>query len=379
MDEGPIYSRPDSHKLTRMVHVEDEFMTCTSSEEANAKLGTNSAVAIAEYPSASNSQPIGSHSCGGSDSSSWSHQSNTTSSAQHEQSDPQANIVTSALATPEKPATLDNAKVLLRKADKLLSGKMARSHSQGEEGSETLISPSSPWSSPSSNESEDDLKKARGLLRAAHNMIELVGSKKNDKVWKRGRYVEEEGSLDRSAQLDEKDIMDWEAETVEEQGCVAELRGRISDLEAQLRDVLADLDSEREVTKELQERLRLNASDYWDKLPKLSPKKKTVRFHDSGTGTQSESSHHQSPGPSDRALDSVNSSDLTVPQQQTAGTQAQSGCINTTEKQSKDQVDRDERMIAALREHSASLDKHTAALERHTAAMKEQTRSSGDI
>ncbi|KAH0386099.1 hypothetical protein KCU92_g3030, partial [Aureobasidium melanogenum] len=241
-----------------MVHVEDEFMTYTSSEEANAKLGTNSAVAIAEkHPFTSNSQPIESHSCGGSDSSSWSHPSNTTSSAQREQSDPQANIVTSALATPEKPATLDNAKVLLRKADKLLSGKMARSHSQGEEGSETLISPSSLWSSPSSNESEDDLKKARGLLRAAHNMLELVGSKKNNEVWKRGRYVEEEGSLDRSAQLDEKDIMDWEAETVEEQGCVAELRGRISDLEAQLRDVLADLDSEREVTKELQERLQL--------------------------------------------------------------------------------------------------------------------------
>ncbi|KAG9570300.1 hypothetical protein KCU71_g569, partial [Aureobasidium melanogenum] len=122
-----------------------------------------------------------------------------------------------------------------------------------------------------------------------------------------------------------------------------------------------------------------NASDYWDKLPKLSPKKKSVRFHDSNTGTQSESSHHEPSGPSDRALDSVNSSDLTVSQQQTAGTQAQSGCINTTEKQSKDQVDRDERVIAALREHSASLDKHTAALERHTAAMKEQTRISGDI
>ncbi|KAH0274394.1 hypothetical protein KCU91_g5297, partial [Aureobasidium melanogenum] len=57
----------------------------------------------------------------------------------------------------------------------------------------------------------------------------------------------------------------------------------------------------------------------------------------------------------------------------------QSGCINTAEKESKDQVDRDERMIAAPREHSASLDKHTTALERHTAAMKEQTRGSGDI
>ncbi|KAG9569771.1 hypothetical protein KCU71_g1792, partial [Aureobasidium melanogenum] len=123
-----------------------------------------------------------------------------------------------------------------------------------------------------------------------------------------------------------------------------------------------------------------NASDYWDKLPKLSPKKKTVRFNDSGTGAQSESSDHGSPGPSDRALESMNSSGLTALQQQTADTQAQSGCINTAEKESKDQVDRgDERMIAALREHSASLDKHTAALERHTAAMKEQTRGSGDI
>ncbi|KAG9570301.1 hypothetical protein KCU71_g568, partial [Aureobasidium melanogenum] len=272
MDEEPIYLRPNSHKLTQMARGEDELMTCTSSEEANAKLEINSSVAIAEeHPVASNSQPIELHSYGGSDSPSWSYSLSTTAPVQQEQSGPQANIVTSALSTPEKPATLDNAKVLLRKADKLLSGKMAHSHSQGEEGSETLISPSSqgeegsetlispssPWSSPSSNESEDDLKKARGLLRAAHNMLELVGSKKNDEVWKRGRYVEEEGSLDRSAQLDEKDIMDWEAETVEEQGCVAELRGRISDLEAQLRDVLTDLDSEREVTKELQERLRL--------------------------------------------------------------------------------------------------------------------------
>ncbi|KAG9606087.1 hypothetical protein KCU77_g1139, partial [Aureobasidium melanogenum] len=70
---------------------------------------------------------------------------------------------------------------------------------------------------------------------------------------------------------------------------------------------------------------------------------------------------------------------FTALQQQTADTQAQSGCINTAEKESKDQVDRDERMIAAPREHSASLDKHTTALERHTAAMKEQTRGSGDI
>lgn len=75
----------------------------------------------------------------------------------------------------------------------------------------------------------------------------------------------------------------------------------------------------------------------------------------------------------------MNSSGLTTPQQQTADTKAQSGCVNTTEKQSKNQVDHDERMIAALREHSASLDKHTAALERHTAALKERTRGSGDI
>lgn len=234
-------------------------MTCTSSEEANAKLETNSAVSIAEeHPSVSDGQLVKSQPHIDSDSPSWSYRSNSASPVQQEQSDPQqAPAVTSALMTPEKPATLDNARVLLRKADKLLSDKMAHSHSQGEEGSKTLISPSSPWSSPSSNESENDLKKARGLLRAAHNMLELVGSKKNDEFWKRGRYDQEEGSLDRSAQLDEKDIMDWEAETVEEQGCVAELRGRISDLEAQLRDVLADLDSEREVTKELQERLRL--------------------------------------------------------------------------------------------------------------------------
>ncbi|KAG9605780.1 hypothetical protein KCU77_g607, partial [Aureobasidium melanogenum] len=241
-----------------MVHVEDEFMTCTSSEEPNAKLGTNSAVAIAEeHPSTSNSQPIGSHFYGGSDSSSWSHPSNTTSSPQREHSYPQANIVTSALATPEKPATLENAKVLLRKIDKLLSGKMARFHSQGEEGSETLISPSSPWSSPSSNESEDDLKKVRGLLRAAHNMLELVGSKKNDEVWKRGQHYEEAGSPDRSAELIEKDVMDWEAETAAEQSCVAEFRGQIYDLEAQLREALADLDKERKVTRQLQKRLRL--------------------------------------------------------------------------------------------------------------------------
>ncbi|KAG9651727.1 hypothetical protein KCV04_g689, partial [Aureobasidium melanogenum] len=97
-----------------------------------------------------------------------------------------------------------------------------------------------------------------------------------------------------------------------------------------------------------------NASDYWDKLPKLSPKKKIVRF--------AKRLRH-----------------FTALQQQTADTQAQSGCINTAEKESKDQVDRDERMIAAPREHSASLDKHTTALERHTAAMKEQTRGSGDI
>ncbi|KAG9529455.1 hypothetical protein KCU93_g3472, partial [Aureobasidium melanogenum] len=200
-----------------MVHVEDEFMTYTSSEEANAKLGTNSAVAIAEeHPFTSNT-----------------------------------------LSTPEKPATLDNAKVLLRKADKLLFGKMARSHSQGEEGSETLISPSSPWSSPSSNESEDDLKKARGLLRSAHNMLELVGSKKNDEIWKRGQHYEEAGSPYRSAELREKDVMNWEAETAAEQSCVAELQGQIYDLEAQLREALADLDKERKVTRQLQKRLRL--------------------------------------------------------------------------------------------------------------------------
>lgn len=75
----------------------------------------------------------------------------------------------------------------------------------------------------------------------------------------------------------------------------------------------------------------------------------------------------------------MDSSDLTASQQQTADTQAQSGCINNVEKQSKDQIDRDERMITALREHSASLDKHTAALERYTAALKEQTRRSGHI
>ncbi|KAH0037983.1 hypothetical protein KCU78_g1567, partial [Aureobasidium melanogenum] len=258
MDGESIYPRPNSHKLTRMVHVEDEFMTCTSSEEPNAKLGTNSAVAIAEeHPSASNSQLIGSHLYGGSDSSSWSYPSNTTSSSQRELSDPQANIVISVLSTPEKPATLDNAKILLRKADKLLSGKMARSHSQGEEVSETFISPSSSWSSPSSNESEDDLKKARRLLRVAHNMLELVGSKKNDEVWKRGQHYEKAGSPDRSAELIEKDVMDWEAETAAEQSCVAEFRGQIYDLEAQLREALADLDKERKVTRQLQKRLRL--------------------------------------------------------------------------------------------------------------------------
>lgn len=239
-------------------------MACTSFEEANATLGTNSAVAITEHPSASNSQLVESQPHIGSDSPSWSYRSNSASPVQQEQSgsgsdsDPQqAPAVTSALMTPEKPATLDNAKVLLRKADRLLSGKMAHSHSQGEEGFETLISPSSPWSSPSSNESEDDLQKARGLLRAAHNMLELVGSKKNDEIWKRGQHYEEEGSLDRSAELGEKDIMDWEVETTAEQSCVAELRGRISDLEAQLRDLLADLDSERQVVKELWERLRV--------------------------------------------------------------------------------------------------------------------------
>ncbi|KAG9663562.1 hypothetical protein KCU64_g1237, partial [Aureobasidium melanogenum] len=322
MDEEPIYSRPNSHKHTRMVHVEDEFMACTSFEEANATLGNNSAVAITEHPSASNSQLVESQPHIGSDSPSWSYRSNSASPVQQEQSgsgsdsDPQqAPAVTSALMTPEKPATLNNAKVLLRKADKLLSGKMAHSHSQGEEGFETLISRSSPWSSPSSNESEDDLQKARGLLSAAHNMLELFGSKKNDEIWKRGQHYEEEGSLDRSAELGEKDIMDWEAETTAEQSCVAELRGRISDLEAQLRDFLADLDSERERSS------RSSGKDW----------------------------------------------------------ESQSGCVNTAEKQSKNQVDRDERMIAALREHSASLDKHTAALERHTAAMKERTRGSGDI
>lgn len=121
-------------------------MTCTYSEEANDKLKTKSAVPDVEgHPSACNSQPIKPQLQSDSRYPAWSHLSNATSLAKREHSDPQTNMVTSALSTPEKPATLGNPKVLLRKTDKLLSGKMPRSHSRAEEDSEALVSLSSPW------------------------------------------------------------------------------------------------------------------------------------------------------------------------------------------------------------------------------------------
>ncbi|KAH0360235.1 hypothetical protein KCU65_g9533, partial [Aureobasidium melanogenum] len=258
MDGNSGVSRPYSRKLTRMDHDEDEFMTCTSFDEANDKHEPKSAVAIFEvHPSASDTQPVESRSRNSSNSPSPPYSSNLASSAQREHSDAQAPIVTSALSTPEKPATLDNAKVLLRKADKLLFGKMPRSNKQSEEDPEVLASPSSPWSSPSSNESENDLKRARGLLRAAHKMLELVGFKRNDAVWKSGSDQGEEGSPVRSTELSGDEVMDLGTETDVNKSHVAELQGRIRELEAQLRDTLADLKSEREVIKELREELRL--------------------------------------------------------------------------------------------------------------------------
>ncbi|KAH0340623.1 hypothetical protein KCU81_g6802, partial [Aureobasidium melanogenum] len=382
----------------------DELMTCTFSEESNDKPEASSEVAIAQrYPAVSNSQPIETQSKSGGDSPPWSRPSNHDSSLQRELYDPQqASAAASTISTPDKPATLDNAKVLLRKADKLLFGKLSRSHDQSEEDPEALLSPSNPWSSPSSNESENDLKKARGYLRAAHKMLELVGFKRNDGVWG-GSDHGEDGSLGGSTELGGDETMDLDANMGGVESHVSVLQGRIRELEAQLRDALAALDSERGLVRELREELRLqdldvaslpvprsnvlrpraigsrNASDYWDKLPKFSPKKKTVRFNDSGTGTKRATSHNGSPGAFHRALHSMSSSDLIASQQKTADTQAQSGCMNNVKKQSKDQIDRDERMITALREHSASLDKHTAALERYTAAIKEQTRGSDHV
>ncbi|KAH0270511.1 hypothetical protein KCU91_g8015, partial [Aureobasidium melanogenum] len=376
-------------------------MTCTFSEEADDRLETSSAVAIAEKdPAVSNSQPIETQSKSSGNSPPWSRPSSPNSSLQRELYDPQqASAAPSTLST---PASLDNAKVLLRKADKLLFSKMPRSHDQSEGDPEARVSPSSPWSSPSSNESENDLKKARGYLRAAHKMLELVGFKENDEVW-RGSDHGEDGSPGGSTELGGDETMDLDANMGGVESHVSVLQGRIRELEAQSRDTLAALDSERGLVRELREELRLqdldvaslpvprsnvlrpraigsrNASDYWDKLPKLSPKKKTVRFNDSGTGTKRATSHNGSPGAVRRALDSMSSSDLTASQQKTADDQAQSSCMNNVKKQSKDQIDRDERMITALREHSASLDKHTAALERYTAAIKEQTRGSDHV
>ncbi|KAG9695513.1 hypothetical protein KCU95_g8480, partial [Aureobasidium melanogenum] len=363
---------------------EDELMTCTFSEESNDKPEASSAVAFAQrYPAVSNSQSIETQSKSGGDSPPWSRPSNHESSLQRELYDPQqASAAASTVSTPDKTATLDNAKVLLRKADKLLFGKMPRSHDQSEEDPEALLSPSSPWSSPSSNESENDLKKARGYLRAAHKMLELVGFKRNDEVWRGSDHGEDE-SPGGSTELGGDETMDLDANMGGVESHVSVLQGRIlRELREELR--LQDLDvASLPVPRSNVLRPRAigsrNASDYWDKLPKLSPKKKTVRFNDSGTGTKRATSHNGSPGAFHRALHSMSSSDLTASQQKTADTQAQSGCMNNVKKQSKDQIDRDERMISALREHSASLDKHTAALERYTAAIKEQARGSDHV
>lgn len=233
-----------------------KFITYTSSEGVEDTLKIKSAVASADgYHSASKNQPVVPQSKPGGDSQSWSHPFDATSPFQREQTDPEEPIVTTALITPEKPATLDNAKILLRKADKLLFGNMTRSHDQAEEASQTLISPSNPWSSPSSNESQNDLKKARGLLRAAHKMLELVGFKRNDDFRRCEQDGREVGSPVRSAELSEKGIMDWEVETAVESSRVAELQDRIRALEAQLRDVMADLDNEKQVKILLKERL----------------------------------------------------------------------------------------------------------------------------
>lgn len=232
-----------------------KFITCTSSGGVIDAPKIDSEVAsVDEYHSASNSQPFEPQSQLGGDSQSWSH-FHATSPVQQEQSDHEEPIVTTALMTPEKPATLENAKVLLRKADKLLFGNMTRSHRQAEDESEVLESPSSPWSSPSSNESENYLKKARGLLRAAHKMLELVGFKRNDEYRRCEQNGQEVGSPIMSAELSEKGTMDWEPETAVESSRGAELQDRIRDLEARLRDVIVDLDNEKQVNTELRRRL----------------------------------------------------------------------------------------------------------------------------
>lgn len=79
-------------------------------------------------------------------------------------------------------------------------------------------------------------------------MLELVSSKGND---------EEEGSPVGSTELGGGETMDLNVNMDMEKSHIAGLQSRIRDLEAQLRDALAALDSERNLVKELREDLRL--------------------------------------------------------------------------------------------------------------------------